>query len=253
MFNRQHTQLATRTRKFFWFNKFFYQWISVLYQTFSKISRENFLLISHCEASKYTNWIKYVNSNFCCHTVKYEACPKSIRSAYISSRQSARAASAGYERNQSLTNSLNAIVTGRTPWVARSVCLCPTCFVRSLHLFTVENDRKNRSTNLHKVLLQSWQKLYGDDWNDTEGLYGRMYGHNTDKGVVEKSTSKSEPCQVNADYFFRLWGCCALRICSKRSDYQQRILRWSSEKIAWCRETKTTAFLVKRWLASSPR
>ena len=25
--------------------------------------------------------------------------------------------------------------------------------------------------------------------------------------------------------FFRLWGCCALRICSKKSDDQQRILR----------------------------
>ena len=43
----------------------------------------------------------------------------------------------------------------------------------------------------------------------------------------------------------RLWGCCALRICYKRSDDQQRILRWSSEKIARCREKKTTAFLVK--------
>ena len=57
---------------------------------------------------------------------------------------------------------------------------------------------------MHQVLLQSRQELYGDNWNDTEGL-------------------------------------------------RRRILRWSSEKIAWCRETKTTAFLVKRWLASSPR
>ena len=40
-----------------------------------------------------------------------------------------------------------------------------------------------------------------------------------------KSTSKSESRQVNADYFFRLRGCCALRICSKKSDDQQRILR----------------------------
>ena len=30
----------------------------------------------------------------------YEVCPKSIRPAFIPSRQSARAASAGYERNQ---------------------------------------------------------------------------------------------------------------------------------------------------------
>ena len=74
----------------------------------------------------------------------YDVCPKSIRPAFISS------ASAGYERNQqSLTNSLNAVVTGRTPWITRSVCLCPTCFFRSSHLFTVENDSKNRSTNLH--------------------------------------------------------------------------------------------------------
>ena len=58
---------------------------------------------------------------------------------------------------------------------------------------------------------------------------------------------------LRLDNFFRLWGCCALRICSKRSDDQQRILRWSSKKIAWCREKKTTAFLVNRWLASSPR
>ena len=57
-----------------------------------------------------------------------------------------------------------------------------------------------------------------------------------------KSTPKSEPCQVNADYFFRLWGCCALRICSKRSGDQERILRISFEKIAWCREKKVTAF-----------
>ena len=47
--------------------------------------------------------------------------------------------------------------------------------------------------------------------------------------------------------------CCALLICSKRWDDQQRILRWSSKKIAWCCEKKTTVFLVKRWLASSPR
>ena len=94
----------------------------------------------------------------------YELCPKSIRPAFISSRQSARVASAGYERNQySLTNSLNALVTGRTPWVARSVCLCPTFFFRSSHLFTVENDRKNRSTNLHQVLLPTRQELYADD------------------------------------------------------------------------------------------
>ena len=71
------------------------------------------------------------------------------------------------------------------------------------------------------------------------------------RATAEKSTSKSEPCQVNADYFFRLWGSCALRICSNRSDDQQRILRWSSEKIAWCCENKTTAFLVKRWLGCS--
>ena len=45
------------------------------------------------------------------------------------------------------------------------------------------------------------------------------------RATAERSTSKSEPCQVNADYFFRLRGCCALRICSKRSDDQQRILR----------------------------
>ena len=116
----------------------------------------------------------------------YKVCPKSIRPAFIPSRQSARAASAGYERNQSsLTNSLNAVVTGRTPWVARSVCLCPTCFFRSSHSFTIENDRKNRSTNLYQVLLQSRQELYGDDWNDTEGLCGRKYGHNTDNGVVQ--------------------------------------------------------------------
>ena len=57
-----------------------------------------------------------------------------------------------------------------------------------------------------------------------------------------KSTSKSEPCQVNAGYFFRLWGCCALRICSKRSHDRQRILRWSSEKIAWCRDRKRPRF-----------
>ena len=69
----------------------------------------------------------------------------------------------------------------------------------------------------------------------------------------KKSTSKSEPCQVNVDYFFRLWGYCVVWICSKRSDDQQKILLWSSEKIAWCREKKTTAFLVKRWLASSSR
>ena len=67
------------------------------------------------------------------------------------------------------------------------------------------------------------------------------------------STSKSEPCQVNADYLFRLWEYCALRICSKRSDGEQRILRWIFLKIAWCREKITTTFLVKRWLASSPR
>ena len=116
----------------------------------------------------------------------YEVCPKSIRPAFISSRQTARAGSAGYERNQwSLTNSLNAVVTGRTPWVAGSVCLCPTCFFRSSNFFTVENDRKNRSTNLHQVLLQSRQELYGDDWNDTEGRCGRKYGHNTDKAVVQ--------------------------------------------------------------------
>ena len=68
----------------------------------------------------------------------------------------------------------------------------------------------------------------------------------------KNGTSKSEPCQVNADYFYRLWGCCAQQICSKRSDDRQRILRWCSEKIAWYRK-KRTAFLVKRWLASSPR
>ena len=58
---------------------------------------------------------------------------------------------------------------------------------------------------------------------------------------------------LRLDYFFQMWRFCALRICSKRSDDQQRILRWSSEKIAWCREKKTTAFLFKRWLASSTR
>ena len=73
------------------------------------------------------------------------------------------------------------------------------------------------------------------------------------RATAEKSTSKSEACQVNADYFFRLWGRCALRICPMRLDDQQRILRWSSEKIAWCYEKKTIAFLDKQWLASSPR
>ena len=47
----------------------------------------------------------------------------------------------------------------------------------------------------------------------------------------KNGTSKSEPRQVNAYYFFRLWGCCALRICSKRSDDQQRILRWVLKKL----------------------
>ena len=65
------------------------------------------------------------------------------------------------------------------------MCLFSTCFFRSSSLFTVENDRKNRSTNLHQVLLQSRQELYGDVWNDTEGLCGWKYGHKTDKGVVQ--------------------------------------------------------------------
>ena len=152
----------------------------------------------------------------------YEVCPKSIQPAFISSRQSARLASAGYERNQqSLTNSLNAVVTSRTPWVARSVCLCPRCFFRSRHLFIVENDRKNRSTNLHQICsnlgkrctetIEMIRKAFVDESME---WYRRL-----------KSTSKSESSQVNADYFFRLLGCCALRICSKRSDHQQRILR----------------------------
>ena len=84
-------------------------------------------------------------------------------------------------------------------------------------------------------------------------LNNNLHSGSVQTSYGRKSTSKSEPYQVNADYFFRLWGCCALRICSKKSDDQQRILRWSSEKIARCRDKKTTAFLVKRWLASSPR
>ena len=84
--------------------------------------------------------------------------------SFISSGQSARLASTGYECNQqSLTNSINAVVTGRMPWVSRSVCLCPTCFFRSQHLCTVGNDRKNRSTNSHQVFLEPRQEFYGDD------------------------------------------------------------------------------------------
>ena len=86
--------------------------------------------------------------------------------------------------SRSRTSWMPQLPAGRL-WVARSVCLCPTCFFRSSYLFIVENDRKNRSTNLHQVLLQSRQELYGDDWNDTEVLCGRKYEHNTDKGVVQ--------------------------------------------------------------------
>ena len=68
---------------------------------------------------------------------------------------------------------------------------------------------------------------------------------------VDRPTSGSK-FVVNVDYFFRLWGCCALRNYSKSSDDQQRIVRCSSEKIAWCCEKKTTALLVNGWLASSP-
>ena len=42
-------------------------------------------------------------------------------------------------------SNIRGVVTGRT------------------HLFIVGNDRKNRSTNLHQVLLQSRQELCGDD------------------------------------------------------------------------------------------
>ena len=33
--------------------------------------------------------------------------------------------------------------------------------------------------NLHQVLLRSRQELHGNDRNDTEGLRGQKYGHNT--------------------------------------------------------------------------
>ena len=50
---------------------------------------------------------------------------------------------------------MNAVVTDQMPWS---------------HLFTVENDRKNRSTNLHQVLLQSRQELYGDFVDESMGI-----------------------------------------------------------------------------------
>ena len=57
----------------------------------------------------------------------------------------------GRLRPRSANTALNAAVTGRMPWVARS----------------------DRSTNLHQVLHQSRQELYWDNWNDIEGLCGR--------------------------------------------------------------------------------
>ena len=136
---------------------FFYQW---------KVN-SNFIY------KKNKKWRLQLPSNKTMHTEKLfivkssiiiRGVSKSIRPAFIFSRLSDQLASAVYERNQqSLTKFLNAVVTGRTPWVARSVCLCPTGFFRSSYLFTVENDRKNKSTNLHQVLLQSQQELYGDD------------------------------------------------------------------------------------------
>ena len=131
---------------------------------------QSILLYTSLKSKFLFLWLFWYRVRYFFYTFKnyqwqiYEVCPKSIRPVFISSRQSARLASAGYECNQwSLTNSLNAVVTGRTPWVALSVYLYPMCFFRSSHLFTVENDRKNRSTNLHQVLLQSRQELYGDD------------------------------------------------------------------------------------------
>ena len=77
---------------------------------------------------------------------------------------------------------------------------------------------------MHQVLLQSRQELYGDDWNDTEGLCGRKYGHNTDKGMVQAVKKHVEVGAMSSQcwLFFSIVKCCALRICSKRWDDQQR-------------------------------
>ena len=133
-------------------------------------------------------------------------------------------------RGMSVTSS-----PSRTPWMPQllawrlgSRAACPTCFFRSSHLFTVENDRKNRSTNLHQVLLQSRQELYGGDWNDTEGICGRKYGHNTDKGVVQsvkkhvKVGAMSSQCWL----FFSI-----VRVLCTMNLLQE--VRWSTKNITY--------------------
>ena len=47
----------------------------------------------------------------------------------------------------------------------------------------------------YQILLQSRQELYGEDWNDTEGLFGQKYGHNTHKGVVQVVLKWPHICQ----------------------------------------------------------
>ena len=56
----------------------------------------NFFSLENC---KYPV-IKFKGYGNCRCSLIYEMCPKSVQPAFISSRQSARAASAGYARNQ---------------------------------------------------------------------------------------------------------------------------------------------------------
>ena len=98
-----------------------------------------------------------------------------------------------------------------------------------------------------------WQYLWPMRASEMNIFDDLSLAHIAPAGTQHHTRYVQKVSDLRLDYCFRLWGCCALRICSKRSDDQQRILRCSSEKIAWCRKKKTTAFLVKRWLASSPR
>ena len=136
-----------------------------------------------------------------------------------------------------------------------------------LHLSGSENivaDAFSRLNQLNMPIIVTTQQLQEGQENDAElqnilqsqtSLRLQKLNMNNDGSLYCDTSTDTTRCvrKLSDRRLYlraRLWGCCALRICSKRSDAQQRILRWSSEKIAWCRGKKTIAFLVKQWLAS---